>query len=702
MYNIIKLLVILIFSIYTAGIKAGVLLNELRTSSAVLNVDKKGMIRITDKDGGVMLNSSLHEFFIITVINTSRGTEHILLPGKETHVTQSTEDEIRIERDNYIIDAENLSMNTAIHISVLNDAFVFEGKLHNSTNQWKIKELVFPCFSGAGLNDGKTKIYWPFQLGQCFTNPEDFGERSFDYPSLGGTMAWFTLNNGNSGIYFACHDSERAGKRFKLGYDSNRKSFSTKILFPVNSNEFTIPPVIIKPYSGTWHLASKTYRSWYDANFKIAEVSDWARRCEGYMLTILKQQNGDVMYTYPEIDKLGTIADKLNFSIVGLWGRGVGGHDRYYPNYMPDNLLGGRTEIVKAIERLHDKGFKVMVYTNGKIIDTSTDYYLYNGIETIILNDKKQPVLEFWKKHKNSAPVIFSTACPGSSKWRQTMFDLALDAQSMGVDVFYIDQLGQQSPLIGTCYNSFHDHELPQEAFASYRIKLYQEIRTELKKRNPDVCIMTEGINDAILGEVDLFQGIPTHLSIPFLYPEIFRYTFPEVICITQNSDPALIRYDANFSTLYGLRHEIMSRYPADARYLQEGIIPSETDYSNITGPPDVVKFGGYPAEELARYTHDLFQFENDNAEFLRYGKFIDDIGLSIKGSDIVAKGFQSDNRIGVVVWNKNLNDKRNYEITLPGYSFISACAPGKGKIDKSDYIESNNLQLLIFERSNP
>jgi hypothetical protein len=437
----------------------------------------------------------------------------------------------------------------------------------------------------------------------------------------------------------------------------------------------------------------------YDNNFEIAKVSEWARKCEGYLLCILKQQNGDVMFNFKDIDKLCDIAERLNFRLIGLWGRGIGGHDRLYPNYMPDNLLGGREEMRRAIARANERGFKIIVYTNGKIVDTSTDYYKYNGLETVILDEKKQPLLEFWRKHKNTTPLIFATACPGSSFWRKTMLDLALDAKSLGANAFYIDQVGQGSPVTLQCYSDNHDHQTPQEAYSIYRIKLIQDIRKKIKQIDPDFSVMTEGLNDALLNEVDFFQGVP-NLNTPFLFPEMFRYTFPEVISVTVNPSPALDRFDANYSSVYGLRHQIMSRYPADADYLLNGIIPEDANYSNVVDPPNLKKLAKASPEEMMKYTHSLLKFENDNSDFFRFGRFIDVDGINVKGDCILAKGYINGNKMGVVVWNQNLAEKRSFSISVPGFKFIKATEPNNSMVSISSPLDANSIRLLIYEKN--
>ena len=586
---------------------------ELKTSEATLTIDQKGILKIIQNKGQVIqINTSVNNLWKIVLRNNMNNKEYEFTPKKNYSIIKS-DNVIRLTVNYFSAESKTIPAKAELTISVKDDAFCFSGSLKSDSKEWIFKELNYPDIEGIKINDKNIKIYWPVVLGQCFDNPAKFGSRSFEYPSNDGTMQWFSVNSSDAGIYVGSHDPLQESKQFNLSYNESDKSFSTNISFPVLTTDFTIPDVMIKPYQGSWHIASMFYRGWYDKNFKIASVSEWARKSAGYMLTIFKQQNGDVMYNYKDIDRVCDIAGKLNFDLVGIWGRGVGGHDRLYPNYMPDNLMGGRAEMKKAIARAHQRGFKVIVYSNGTIMDASTDFYKYNGVETILLNEKKQPELEYYVKHDNTTPVIFALGCPGSALWRKTILDLATDAQSLGVDAFYIDEVAWRGPLM--CYSKNHDHTLPQEAYTKYRVKMMHDIQVKMKEIDPEFAIMTEGINDALLVDVDIFQGVPGNINAPNCFPEMFRYTFPEAIGIALNSDPGLQRFDANHEAIYGLRHEIMSRYQGDVEYLNYGKMPTKESYPHINYPPDIDKLNQATAEEVTAYTHDLFQFENDNSD---------------------------------------------------------------------------------------
>ena len=684
-----------VFSVY---LYCGPGVFELKTTEATLSIDNNGNLKIIQTgEKGIQIITLMNTLYRLTLKSSKDGREMEFGPDGRLKLNKSG-DVFHLVQDGFTAESEYLPVRVELTISVKDDSFCFSGIFKCESEEWKIKELNYPVFSGIKFSDKDFTIYWPNSLGECFIDPAIFGSRSFDYPGTNGSMAWFSLNSANSGLYFGCHDQQRRSKTFSLNCLESDESLRIGITFPVYNNEFKIPEIIIKPYRGSWHVASKFYRTWFDQNFKLPVVSQWTKDNAGLMLTILKQQNGSLMWKYNEIDKLCDIAEKLNIKLIGLWGWGVGGHDRLYPDYTPDDLMGGRDELVKAIERAHKRGFKIIVYSNGTIMDASTGYYHKNGIETIQLSERKQPNIEFYLKHSNTTPVIQVRACPGSAIWRKTVMDLALNARSLGVDAFYIDQVGVRGPFM--CFSEKHDHVLPQEAYTTFRFKMMHDIRSRMKEIDPEFSIITEGTVDALLTDVDVFHGLgPGSMITTHSFPEMFRYTFPESIIIQLNPSPALTRYDANYAAVYGLRHEIMCRYEPDADYLRYGKIPSAESYSDlfVNDPPIVKKMTQVSPEEVTSYTNMLIRFENENSRFFRNGRFIDQDGIEVNGDDILAKGFISGEQMGVVVWNKHLSEERDFLISVPGYRLLKAAEPGNHDAKAFSPLPANSVRLLSF-----
>ena len=673
---------------------------ELKTTSATLNIDTDGNLKITPNEkNSPQISTSAYDLWQVTLKNTSTNMEQKFHPGKNMLIRQQG-DEVQFIQNGFMNGEDLIKAKAVFSISVKNDGFCFSGNLTSNTTNWTFKSLTYPIINGIIINPKNTDIYWPHGLGEHYNNPNSFNTRSSWYPSaMGASMPWFTITSTDGGLYIGCHDTTQSAKNFNLTYEPSNNTLRESIMIPIYDDKCDIPDIFIKSYSGKWYEASKFYRSWYNKHFTIPSPPEWVKDDPGMLLCILKQQNLNVMWSYKDIDRLCDVADKLNLNTIALFGWAVGGHDHLYPNYQPDNLLGG-TEVLKtAIEKAHKRGKKIIIYANGKIMDVSTDYYRYNGIETIILKENGQPDIQFYRKQKNNTPVIFAQACTGSVVWRNTMYHLGQQANYLGADGILYDQLGVLRPLL--CFSPYHDHR-PGEADPKYRLEMVDEISKEIKDRNPNFIIMTEATNDVMLRGIDYTHGygVATAPS-DVAFPELYRYTFPELIETQRNPNPMITRTDANFAAVFGLRHELESRYPSDVKYLVNGILPNHKDYENVVSPPNVDKMNLVSIKKAEEYVHDLIKFENENSKFFRRGKYIALDGIDIKAdAGIKASGFLSDDKIGVVIWNKNMDSKSSFSVKIKGYKLVGAKEIENSNVLALSPLPPNSLRLLVYEKN--
>ncbi|MHA4846719.1 DUF6259 domain-containing protein [Flavitalea antarctica] len=676
---------------------------SLETANAKLSVNPDGVISIKSDNTGQIINGDIRTLWSLSLRNMTEGSDvtpkiYQVAPTKEFEV-KKTAGKILISYHNLSIDKRKLPINIVLSISAEKDHFSFSGNLQSGTEEWQLRDFSYPILDNAGPMQQDFKLYIPNGLGQSF---EAFGagKRSFDYPSGKGSMQWLTINNGTTGFYLASYDTSRGKKRFEISFDTVRRLYHSLLTFPIYTQSFELPPVVVTCYEGKWYEAAKRYRAWYDKSFKIPDLPGWVKLDAGWVLAILKQQNGYVMWKYSDLDKLCDIADKLNLKTIGLFGWANGGHDYLYPNYIPDDLMGGRDGLRDAIQRAHKRGFKIILYANGTIIDASTEYYRYNGNSTLALKEDKEAYTSSIRKYNSSTPVVFVEASYSSSLWRKTMLDLALQANELGADGILYDQVGVKGATLN--FSKIQDHKLPQEAGTFYRYMMLKQIRTQLKNINQDFVVMTEGVNDGVFTDIDYYHGWGEgSFMAPDACPELFRYTFPELVKTQRHSSPMLPRTQANYAAVFGLRHEIEIRWEADVDYILKGKLPDQHSYSDEAYyPPDYKTINSTPQEVATRYVHELVAFENRYAEFFRMGKFVDEEGFIVTGKDIVAKGFVNKDRLGIVIWNKNENKEQPFKISVPGYRCILSAEPAKEKVKSTNLMEANSIRLLVYTKT--
>jgi hypothetical protein len=286
------------------------------------------------------------------------------------------------------------------------------------------------------------------------------------------------------------------------------------------------------------------------------------------------------------------------------------------------------------------------------------------------------------------------------------MFDLAIQANELGADGILYDQMGVKDATLD--FSKLHDNKLPQDAFTKYRVQMLNEIRTKMKNIDPEFIIMTEATHDGVITEIDYHHGwgIGSALEPPrfagdlHTFTSLFRYTFPELIETQRNINPVITRSEANFSAVFGLRHEIETRYDEDVNYLLNEILPDSTSYSNVTYvPPLYQKINEMPAKEATKYIHDLIDFENQNAEFFRYGTFIDEKGFKVNGKNIIAKGFLNGDRLGIVVWNTDEKEESAFSIEISGYDFGEAKEISSPKVSINSPLNENSIRLIVYTK---
>lgn len=667
------------------------------TSNAELKInDEKGITINSNNNSFCILNTSLSELGSVKLTSKLNYRKSKVVDLKFDFYKEN--DTIKIIGSKSSFDKRDDFIKIQFNICIKNDAFVFSGWGDIHSEEWLIGDISFPNFTSWNFEGKSPTVYWPEGLGERYIGGHGFGNtRSLPYPAAWASMPWFTLNDGRDGVYMATHDTLQNSTDIVVSRESENM-YASEIRTPIYNHQFTLPEFIIQFYSGEWFGAAEIYRTWFQNYFDVAKSPDWVQMDNGWLLAILKQQNGNVMWPYRDLDQLCDIADEFGFNTLGLFGWAHGGHDHLYPNFLPDPLMGGKAELKEAIKQAHKRGKRIILYANGKLIDCSTDFYEYNGINAMILGVDQKPIMDFYIKHNNRSPIVFTRACVASNLWKKTMYELALQAEELGADGILYDQLGVLPPEL--CFSKFHDHK-PGYSDTKDRLKLIAEIRAELQTRNKDFVVMTEASNSSVVRSVDYTHGLGKGYSpSKYAFPDMYLYTFPKVITTQRNPNPMLTKADANFALLYGLRHEIETRYTADVHYLKTGENPSSKDYSIVNDPPNLQKINSISLMESMSYTKSLIAFENEFKRFTRFGEFLSDKVIQLKNGDedVLGKGYKYENEIGVIVWNKGMKESL-VTMTIDGYKLTKVVDPESYTGNLNSSLKSNSVKLFIFTK---
>ena len=483
----------------------------------------------------------------------------------------------------------------------------------------------------------------------------------------------------------------------------------------------TIAPFIVKPFKGEWYACADAYRKWFLAHRSIIEYPEWVKNCTGWLLTILKQQNDEVIVSYDEVGgMLADAAEARGIDILGLFGRGIGGHDRFYPDYRPDPKLGGEEAFKRGIAQAKAKGKRVVLYTNGQLLDMNETPQFWPDTGRVISVRKRDGKIWQQTYHKyDSAPARhFGLACHGCATWREIMLRLAKDANNLGADGILYDQLAVFAPEY--CYSPDHGHRVPAIVYENDRLENLAYVQREMWKINPEFVVMTEGLADYEQNAVCMFHGYCQGAIVPSpakmrerfddegamqYYTEMFHYTFPENVQTIRMVSPANSRFSMNYNLAFGFRNELELRYAADREYVAYNKVPTIDDYVNVrrkSSDKIMVKLAeaGDPVAAVKYYKQALL-FQQQHCELLKQGDYLAENGVELKASSryVMAPAWRtkSGDKVGILVWNIS-DEEVTYNVSYKGYKATAIYAPDK-EVRLGDKLGAQSLHLVIFEK---
>ena len=543
-----------------------------------------------------------------------------------------------------------------------------------------------------------------------------------------GPMKYCIFEGPGEGVYAAIENEryEYVGGQARYYPAEDQIGIRNRFLFFCRPGEtYETPVTHLWRYKGDWHTAAERYREWFLAHHEIAAHPEWLRHTTGWMLTILKQQNAEVIWPYESIGReMSDIAEANGMNLVGLFGRAVGGHDRYYPNYASDPAMGGEEALREGLKELHARGLRAIVYVNGQLLDrdSGNGWWESTGKRISLVNKKGEVYGESFQKFHDGPNRQFTFACMRSKQWQDMLLGFAMDAAELGADGIIFDQQG--SPHYRRCYSPDHGHPVPAYSYGPDLLETLEHVYNEVHKKYPDFVLMTEGYCDYELPSVGIshrglsgkvytitqerVEAMARQGGVCCPFPQLFLYTFPETVTTTDNPAPLCTRLSVNYAAMFNERPEIEVRYAPDKAFLQTGINRTQEEYRNIKGPASgsgpyhekMVMEGDLAASTA--YTRAVLKMLKDHSDVLYDGRFTDEGGFTLKSESplVYAKSYTSGDRLAVLVWNISDTSPATYEV-LPekGYRLESLEAP-EGIPSPEAPLAPESLHLLIFKNS--
>ncbi|MBM3499941.1 MAG: hypothetical protein FJX74_14875, partial [Armatimonadetes bacterium] len=441
---------------------------------------------------------------------------------------------------------EGLEIEVAVSVRMGEDGSAsFVGTLRNGSAR-TVTSLELPMVYGLcpAVNPDALTLVHPTVCGQITPKALKSDGCKATYPGQ-AVMGWLDLSGEQGGVYLATHDSRSLGTRL-MALPAPGPSFDMSLTkeLPVKPGvtcEF--PAAVLAVHTGDWHASADRYRAWAREWMQPPDVPDWLRRSDGWVLTGI--QNGLPFRQLPDIYRQ---AQWMGIDYLHVQGQGIDTiwdgpdgkprfHDLTYP--YPTPRFGTVPELKQAVRRIHDESGHVMFYFlydrwtpshstaddfgSGRRADVPAPYHPpgpeFYPTSALIEQPGKQAPTE----HPLGEERMM---CLGSPGWQEWMRHWAVDvyAKEYGADGFYWDVMGRNGPF--RCFNAAHGHSGESE-WAGGCAKVLSNTIAQGRAINPDYSTAIEGCSD-VLG-----QWVGFHLmSGATLTPNVFRYTFPEILCV--------------------------------------------------------------------------------------------------------------------------------------------------------------------------
>jgi hypothetical protein len=679
-------------------IESGVSRMTISSESVIESIGIKGVVEFVETPCASLLALRLEKPSTRNV----RGEDvWISLEGNRPEVLQ-IEKGYRLAYQEIAHQAATWNIAVVIDITAEDGAFELVLSFENKEKEWIVRDVRCPVIGG--MDTTGLDLLLPDYAGMRIPNPRNLRAKRTMYPGGWASMQWMALQGKSWGLYVASHDD--TFQTTGLEADNNPETEYLEIAiakYPIckPGQKWVSAPLIIKPYRGDWHVAADTYRKWAETWWYNIDRPDWVAKASGMQLVILKQQNGRIIWDYSELGKIADKAEEQGLDVVGLYGWTQGGHDHDYPIYEPDPDMGGEDGLRQGLGDIRKKGKWPVIYYNGHLVDMATEYYRNHGDEISIVDERGTHRAEYpmWEKYYDAAPVATVNACLGSDIWQKHLIKLTEQAYEFGACGVIYDRIGGTIPYL--CFNEHHHHSSPAEAMSEGRRAFLQRIRKHMKAKDADFAIMTEVLSDCLCQFVDMVHGFGRGFAPggENAFPEMFRYTFPELPITQRNTAPMQDRRTANYASALGFRHEVEFRYVEDKRYVMEGRRPTYRDYIEVTGRPIIQMIRETCFPQAASYLKSLLALEQDNGDLLRNACFLDNKGFENQNPELTCKAYSAGDNLGIVVWNPT-DRSQKLRINVPGYVLERLCVPSGTGTSGNEEVNPGALCLLRYVRS--
>jgi hypothetical protein len=370
---------------------------------------------------------------------------------------------------------------------------------------------------------------------------------------------------------------------------------------------------IIRIHEGDWHQGSQFYRAWFLKNFPFDKSQSWLRKESSWFTSIIYQPEDKIIADYKLYDRWTQDARKYGIKCYELIGWQNGGLERNYPNYTPEEKLGGTAGFKALLKSIDSRGGKCLVFNNYNVLDQNTEWYkteLYKykqqdgfGQQNIWMGWGESTYLA--RSAMNVRYHVRSSVTPEIEKILSDQFvDLVRD----GAHGFQMDKVCVGAALDFNPLNTLK----PDVALCEGLVQAISRLFRACREINPDFCSASEFGYDRLIPYYDVGYRNAGGNEISTL-----KYVFPEWTSCNHISAPR------DFKGING---------------------------AVLTGAVLCIEPGSYQMSldepvyrDLANYIKEINRIRTELGEYIFTGDYFDDQGGNIHVVSTGDKGGQGD-----------------------------------------------------------
>ncbi len=484
---------------------------------------------------------------------------HYLDGAKQSAASvERTDSSIEVRFSGMISEKGSFPLDLVYTVTLDGDTLRFRARLTNNSAT-PVSEFWFPRLGGwTGFGEKRDALLaTPNYIGcahgaslfRGFPGGRGLGAEAAEFASgyPGMVMPWWDLYDASSnrGLYMGYHDTTFRLSTWHCYLHPNTSGVPgdlwltpeqaggapvgivfSHVRYPYIASGETLDSgeFVLRAHRGDWHEGAKGYRTWFLQHFPVEKSASWLRKQSAWFTSILYQPEDRVVADYATYDQWCKDAQACNVNCYELIGWDKGGIERDYPDYTPEEKLGGREGFQNLLESIDGRGGHCLVFANYNVMDSNTAWYR-NELFKYTHQDTfgKTPNWMAWGESTLTARLglsvrrhVLASVVPG--------FEAALEGKLLervkdGAHAFQLDKVVAGSALDFNPLNTLK----PDVALCEGLVQGMARLLEKCRAIQPDFRFASEACQDRLIPFVDVFYRNGGYFDIAPL-----RYVFPE------------------------------------------------------------------------------------------------------------------------------------------------------------------------------